>query len=213
MTRPRGRPPTPSAMSRPSEPVEMVSISTAFWFLPSRMIEPLPKARSICARAASSALVLSTEVPSTRRRLAWLTGQFLLAQAGREAQWAACGPMAGAALGSPGCRQAIVPDLFRRKFFFCSDYHLTNRAKIGIKSKQANGINDSTKPLVPSEIGGGIPTIEIGPDCLEASGGADFMTLLERLDPSIEGVTWDALPYYDREFYRACVRDFLARLA
>ena len=31
----------------PSEPVETVSISTAFWFLPRRMIEPLPKARSI----------------------------------------------------------------------------------------------------------------------------------------------------------------------
>ena len=98
----------------------MVSISTAFWFLPSRMIEPLPKALSICDRAASSALVLSTEDPSTRRRLAWLTGQFLLAQAGREAQWAACGRTAGgrvqlsisqkknrtagAALGSLGCR-------------------------------------------------------------------------------------------------------------
>ena len=61
MTRPRGRPPTPSAMSRPSDPVGIVSISTAFWFLPSRMIEPLPKARSICDSAASSALVLSTE--------------------------------------------------------------------------------------------------------------------------------------------------------
>ena len=38
--------------------------------LAQRMTEPLPKARSICARAASSALVLSTEVPSTRRRFA-----------------------------------------------------------------------------------------------------------------------------------------------
>ena len=56
-----------------ASPSKSVSISTAFWFLPSRMIEPLPKARSICDRAASSALVLSTDVPSTRRRLAWLT--------------------------------------------------------------------------------------------------------------------------------------------
>src|ERR1700691_2471516 len=36
------------------------------------MIEPLPNARSICETAASSALVLSTDVPSTRRRFAWL---------------------------------------------------------------------------------------------------------------------------------------------
>ena len=61
-----------------AEPVETVSISTIFWFLPSRMIEPLPKARSICDKAASSALVLSTEDPSTRRRLAWLTVKLLL---------------------------------------------------------------------------------------------------------------------------------------
>src|SRR3954454_7369280 len=39
------------------------------------MIEPLPKARSIGDRAASSALVLSTEVPSTTRRFGWLTGE------------------------------------------------------------------------------------------------------------------------------------------
>src|SRR5580700_5622904 len=44
------------------------------------MIEPLPKARSICDSAASSALVLSTEVPSTRRRLACVTALFLLAR-------------------------------------------------------------------------------------------------------------------------------------
>src|SRR5271163_2214625 len=60
-------------MSSPSEPVGIVSISTAFWFLPRRMIEPLPKARSICESAASRALVLSTKVPSTTRRLAGLT--------------------------------------------------------------------------------------------------------------------------------------------
>ena len=33
----------PSAMSRPSEPVETVSTSIDLSFLPSRMIEPLPK--------------------------------------------------------------------------------------------------------------------------------------------------------------------------
>jgi hypothetical protein len=36
-------------------------------FLPSRMIEPLPKARSIWLSAASSAFLLSTEPSSTRR--------------------------------------------------------------------------------------------------------------------------------------------------
>ncbi len=66
MTRPRGRPPTPSAMSSPSDPVEMVSISTGFSPLPSRMMEPLPKARSIWESAASNAFVLSTETPSSR---------------------------------------------------------------------------------------------------------------------------------------------------
>ena len=53
--RPRGRPPTPSARSRPSEPVEIVSISTARSRWPRRMTEPLPKARSICPIAASRA--------------------------------------------------------------------------------------------------------------------------------------------------------------
>jgi hypothetical protein len=57
----------PSAMSRPSEPVEMASTSTAFSFWPSRMMEPLPKPRSICEIAASSAFSLSISAPSTRR--------------------------------------------------------------------------------------------------------------------------------------------------
>src|SRR5437879_13355379 len=60
----------PSAISRPSEPVETVSTSIALSFLPSRMIEPLPKLRSICESAASRAFVLSMEEPSTRRRAA-----------------------------------------------------------------------------------------------------------------------------------------------
>src|SRR5689334_15922922 len=47
----------PSAMSRPSEPVEIASISRASRW-PSFMIEPLPNARSICASAASRALFL-----------------------------------------------------------------------------------------------------------------------------------------------------------
>src|SRR5919106_1299638 len=59
--RPRGRPPTPSARSRPSEPVETVSISTARSRWPSFMTEPLPKARSICPIAASRARCRSPE--------------------------------------------------------------------------------------------------------------------------------------------------------
>src|SRR5258706_6366499 len=60
----------PSAMSRPREPEGMVSIST-LQCLPSRMIEPLPKWRSIWERAASSALDLSmVDVFSTTRRAA-----------------------------------------------------------------------------------------------------------------------------------------------
>src|SRR5205085_7393121 len=57
----------PSAMSRPSEPVETVSTSIDLLFLPSRMIEPLPKLRSIWDSAASRAFDLSMEEPSTNR--------------------------------------------------------------------------------------------------------------------------------------------------
>src|SRR6185437_8610122 len=67
-TRPRGRPPTPSAISSPSEPEEMVSISIERSFLPSRITEPLPNWRSIWDSAADRALVLSMEDPSTIRR-------------------------------------------------------------------------------------------------------------------------------------------------
>src|SRR5262245_16190631 len=57
-------------MSRPSEPVETVSMSIDLLALPSRMIEPLPKLRSIWERAASRAFDLSMEEPSTRRSAA-----------------------------------------------------------------------------------------------------------------------------------------------
>src|ERR1700736_841243 len=67
-TRPRGRPPTPSAMSSPSEPEEMVSTSMERSFLPSFITEPLPNWRSIWESAADRALVLSMEDPSTIRR-------------------------------------------------------------------------------------------------------------------------------------------------
>src|SRR5215471_8031703 len=60
----------PSAISRPSEPVETVSTSIDLSFLLSRMIEPLPKLRSIWVSAASRAFDLSIEEPSTRRSAA-----------------------------------------------------------------------------------------------------------------------------------------------
>src|ERR1700730_13489292 len=60
----------PSAMSRPSEPVETVSASIERTSLPSRMIEPLPKLRSICESAASRAFDLSMDDPSMRRSAA-----------------------------------------------------------------------------------------------------------------------------------------------
>jgi len=63
----------PSAMSRPSEPVETVSTSIDCMFLPSRMIEPLPKLRSICDSAASRAFDLSMDDPSTRRSAALIS--------------------------------------------------------------------------------------------------------------------------------------------
>ncbi|MNN36153.1 hypothetical protein D3C81_1500370 [compost metagenome] len=59
ITRPTGRPPMPSAMSSPSEPVETLSISFTKPPLPSFITEPLPKARSICAIAASRARCFS----------------------------------------------------------------------------------------------------------------------------------------------------------
>src|SRR5215475_11657142 len=61
----------PSAMSSPSEPVETVSISIGRLPLPRRMIEPLPKLRSIWESAASSAFDLSMDEPSTTRNTAW----------------------------------------------------------------------------------------------------------------------------------------------
>src|SRR6185295_1689446 len=60
----------PSAMSSPSEPVDTVSTSIDLLFLPSRMIEPLPKLRSICDSAASRAFDLSMEEPSITRSAA-----------------------------------------------------------------------------------------------------------------------------------------------
>src|SRR3990167_7826844 len=54
MTLPRGMPPTPSAMSRDSAPVEIVGTSS-FVALPNFIIVPLPYCFSICDTARSRA--------------------------------------------------------------------------------------------------------------------------------------------------------------
>src|SRR6185312_13092448 len=104
-------------MSSPSEPEDTVSTSIAFC-LPRRMIEPLPNARSIWERAASSALVLSTLVPSTRRRLGWLITVLLLS-------WAASDPQRGFYAPPNGALCTwFVPSC---KFFFCSHRTILTR--------------------------------------------------------------------------------------
>src|ERR1700730_11519681 len=82
----------PSAISSPSDPVGTVSTSIVLLFLPSRMIEPLPKARSIWESAASSAFVLSIMLaPSTTRNVAgWAIATLLMAMILR-ADNAGCG--------------------------------------------------------------------------------------------------------------------------
>ena len=58
--RPRGTPPTPSAMSSEMEPVEMTWMSRMSGSsLPSRMMEPLPNWRSTAPMASSIAFSFS----------------------------------------------------------------------------------------------------------------------------------------------------------
>jgi hypothetical protein len=68
--RPFGRPPMPSAISRPREPDDTASTSIERSFLPSFITDPLPNWRSIWESAADRALVLSMDDPSTIRRAA-----------------------------------------------------------------------------------------------------------------------------------------------
>ena len=64
MMRPRGRPPTPSARSRPREPVDTVSMSSTSAPSAMRMMAPLPNCFSILASATLSAFLRSS--PSQR---------------------------------------------------------------------------------------------------------------------------------------------------
>src|SRR6202044_3039350 len=109
----------PSAMSRPSEPVDTVSTSIECMFLPSRMIEPLPKLRSIWESAASRAFDLSMDDPSTRRSAAPALMVLLLMAGIRKAHNA--GPMAPLPAGPLGNGEVrSVHDLFYvRNMFFC----------------------------------------------------------------------------------------------
>src|SRR5258708_9214533 len=59
VTRPRGMPPTPRAISSAMEPVGMISTAMRCWASPSFMIEPLPNCFSICEMAFSIAFDLS----------------------------------------------------------------------------------------------------------------------------------------------------------
>src|SRR5690348_15468537 len=60
--RPRGSPPTPSAMSRPSEPVETTSMPFSTSLSPIFMIEPLPNCFSIWESAACRAFALFSSI-------------------------------------------------------------------------------------------------------------------------------------------------------
>src|SRR5215470_7511753 len=72
ITRPRGKPPTPSAASKEIAPVEMTEIGTIASFEPSRMIDPLPNCFSICERARSIARDFSSAMLSPAE-VDWIT--------------------------------------------------------------------------------------------------------------------------------------------
>src|SRR5690606_19226330 len=78
MIRPFGSPPMPSAMSSDSEPVEVDEISATGLSAPSRMIEPLPNCRSICASAEASAFSLSHERLSFNTRISATASSLLV---------------------------------------------------------------------------------------------------------------------------------------
>ena len=59
--RPIGKPPIPSATSKPSDPVEIDSTSNVL-VSPNFIIEPLPNCFSICPNAAASAFCFSSLV-------------------------------------------------------------------------------------------------------------------------------------------------------
>src|SRR6476646_461185 len=78
MTRPRGKPPTPSAMSRPTLPVGIVPIS-AMSPPDSGMIAPLPNCFSMAAMALATAFSFSFML-DMGRSLVW-SGRWLIENA------------------------------------------------------------------------------------------------------------------------------------
>src|SRR3984893_2356191 len=72
MTRPRGMPPTPSAMSSPKEPVGMESTSYVAPASPRRMTEPLPNCFSIWLNAAARAFLRFSSMDGPQQSVALL---------------------------------------------------------------------------------------------------------------------------------------------
>src|ERR1700730_17148558 len=70
MTRPRGMPPTPSAMSRPNEPVGIESTSYVAPASPKRMTEPFPNCFSIWLSAAARAFLRFSSMGSPQQSVA-----------------------------------------------------------------------------------------------------------------------------------------------
>src|SRR5450432_2816333 len=72
ITRPRGMPPTPSAISSPNEPVGIESTSYVAPASPSRMTEPLPNCFSIWLSAAARAFLRFSSIGSPQQSEALL---------------------------------------------------------------------------------------------------------------------------------------------
>src|SRR6202034_331164 len=67
MTRPRGMPPTPSAISSPNDPVGIESTSYVAPASPKRMTEPLPNCFSIWLSAAARAFLRFSSMDSPQQ--------------------------------------------------------------------------------------------------------------------------------------------------
>src|SRR5271169_6693100 len=74
ITRPRGKPPTPSAASIEIEPVGITFTGTRTSRFPRRMIEPLPYCFSICEIARSRFFVFSSVIVHLKRKFVLYPG-------------------------------------------------------------------------------------------------------------------------------------------
>src|SRR5215470_1994214 len=105
MTRPRGRPPQPRAMSSAKEPVGMTFTSGAGWSSPRRMIEPLPNCFSIVLTASS--IAFSRLLLSAIGVLAVFVGFYLPGLTFRSGK---SHPELGHVLGTRGLCETFVED-------------------------------------------------------------------------------------------------------